>query len=61
MSTPNDPIVIVGAKRTPIGGFQGQFASLSSPQLASAAIASAVEQAGLNGEDINEEIGRAHV
>ena len=56
MSTPNDPIVIVGAKRTPIGGFQGQFASLSSPQLASAAIASAVEQAGLNGEDINEAI-----
>jgi acetyl-CoA C-acetyltransferase len=56
VSTPSDPIVIVAAKRTPIGGFQGQFAALSSPQLASAAIAAAMEQAGIKGEDVNEAI-----
>jgi len=56
MTTPSDPIVILGAKRTAIGGFQGQFASLSSPQLASAAIRAAVEQAGFSGDDIDEAI-----
>ncbi|MGB9148651.1 MAG: acetyl-CoA C-acyltransferase [Burkholderiales bacterium] len=54
--TSSDPIVIVAAKRTPIGGMSGQFVSLTSPQLASAAIASAVQQAGLKGGDINEAI-----
>ena len=29
----NDPIVIVGAARTPMGGFQGDFASLSASDL----------------------------
>jgi acetyl-CoA C-acetyltransferase len=52
----SDPIVIVAAKRTPIGGMSGQFVSLTSPQLASAAIASAMQQAGLKGEDISEAI-----
>ena len=33
MSTTNDPIVIVSAVRTPMGGFQGDFASLTAPQL----------------------------
>ena len=32
MST-NDPIVIVSAARTPMGGFQGDFAALTAPQL----------------------------
>ncbi|MBA2690760.1 MAG: acetyl-CoA C-acyltransferase [Burkholderiales bacterium] len=52
----SDPIVIVAARRTPIGGMSGQFASLTSPQLASAAIAAAVKDAGLKGEDISEAI-----
>jgi acetyl-CoA C-acetyltransferase len=56
MTLPVDPVVIVAAKRTPIGSFQGQFSSLSSPQLASVAIAAAVEQAGLAGADIDEAI-----
>jgi acetyl-CoA C-acetyltransferase len=51
-----DPIVIVGAKRTPIGAFQGKFASLTSPQLATVAIAAAVEQAAVRGEDFSEAI-----
>lgn len=54
--TSSDPIVIVAAKRTPIGGMSGQFVSLTSPQLASTAIAAAVQQAGLKGEDISEAI-----
>jgi acetyl-CoA C-acetyltransferase len=54
MST--ESIVIVAAKRTPIGGMNGQFVSLTSPQLASAAIAACVQQAGLKGEDISEAI-----
>ena len=52
----NDPIVIVAARRTPIGGLSGQFVSLTSPQLASAAIAAAVKDAGLTGDDISEAI-----
>jgi acetyl-CoA acetyltransferase len=34
-----DPIVIVAAARTPMAGFQGDFATLTAPQLGSAAIA----------------------
>ena len=52
----SESIVIVGAKRTPIGGMNGQFVSLSSPQLAAVAIKSAVEQSGLQPKDINEAI-----
>lgn len=37
-----DPIVIVAAKRTPIGAFQGQFAGVTSPQLGSAAVRGAL-------------------
>ena len=40
-------VYIVGAKRTAIGSFQGQFATTSSPKLASAAIKSAIKQAGV--------------
>ena len=43
----NDPIVIVAAARTPMGGFQGDFASLSAPQLGAVAIKAAVERAGI--------------
>jgi len=52
----SDSIVIVGAKRTPIGGMNGQFVSLSSPQLAAAAIKAAVAQSGVKPQDINEAI-----
>ena len=51
-----DSIVIVGAKRTPIGGMNGQFVSLSSPQLAAVAIKATVAQSGLESKDINEAI-----
>lgn len=50
----NDRVVIVGAKRTPVGAFQGQFSAVAAPQLGAAAIKAAVEQAGVKGEDIDE-------
>lgn len=51
-----DPIVIVSAVRTPMGGFQGDFNSLAASQLGATAIAAAVERAGISGEDVQEAI-----
>jgi acetyl-CoA C-acetyltransferase len=50
----NDPIVIVGAARTPIGGLLGDFASLAAADLGAAAIRVAVERAGVAGTDVDE-------
>jgi acetyl-CoA C-acetyltransferase len=52
----NDPIVIVGAARTPMGGFQGDFASLAASDLGAVAIKAAVERAGLKPEDVDKTI-----
>ena len=49
-----DPIVIAGAQRTPMGGFQGELSGLTAPQLGAAAIGAALAQAGLSGEDPDE-------
>lgn len=53
-ATSRDPVVIVAAKRTPMGGFQGELSGASASQLGSAAIAAAMQQAGLSGEDIDQ-------
>ncbi|MGU7771381.1 acetyl-CoA C-acetyltransferase [Burkholderia sp. MR1-5-21] len=50
----DDPIVIAAAARTPIGGFQGDFASLTAPQLGSVAIGAALARAGLGPEQVDE-------
>ncbi len=50
----SDPIVIVAAKRTPVGSMNGQFVGMTSPQLASVAIKAAVAQSGLKAADITE-------
>ena len=50
----NDPIVIVSAARTPIGGLLGDFANLSAAELGAVAIKAAVERAGVPGTAINE-------
>lgn len=50
----NDPIVIVGAARTPMGAFQSDFASLTASQLGAVAIKAAVERAGVKPELIEE-------
>jgi acetyl-CoA C-acetyltransferase len=49
-----DPIVIVSAARTPIGGLLGDFASLQAWQLGAVAIKAAVERAGVKGHAIDE-------
>src|SRR5438128_9092968 len=45
-----DPIVIVGAARTPMGAFQGDFSSVSASELGAVAIKAAVERAGVKPE-----------
>ena len=50
----SDPIVIVSAARTPIGGMLGDFASLQAWQLGAVAIKAAVERAGVKGEAVDE-------
>ncbi|MBM3390362.1 MAG: acetyl-CoA C-acyltransferase [Betaproteobacteria bacterium] len=50
----NDPIVIVSAARTPMGGFQGDFASLTCAQLGAVAIKAAVARAGIRPEQVEE-------
>ncbi len=51
-----EPIVIVAAARTPMGGFMGDFASLTSSQLGSAAIKAAVARSGLQPAQVDEVI-----
>ena len=52
----DDPVVIVGARRTPMGAFQGLLADLPATALGAKAIASAVGQAGLEPWEISEVI-----
>jgi acetyl-CoA C-acetyltransferase len=52
MST--DPIVIVSAARTPIGGLLGDFAGLAAWELGAVAVRAAVERAGVPGDAIDE-------
>jgi acetyl-CoA C-acetyltransferase len=52
----DDPIVIVGAARTPMGAFQGELKGFAAPELGAAAIRAAVERAKLKPEDVQEAI-----
>ncbi len=52
----NDPVVIVGAARTPMGGFQGDFKNVTASELGAAAIKAAVARGGLQPEDVQEVI-----
>ncbi|SUD68993.1 MULTISPECIES: acetyl-CoA C-acyltransferase [Pseudomonas] len=54
MTLANDPIVIVSAVRTPMGGLQGDLKSLTAPQLGAAAIRAAVERAGLDAASVEQ-------
>lgn len=51
-----DPVVIVGMARTPMAGFQGDFASLTAPQLGGFAIGGALERGGVTGDQVDEVI-----
>ncbi len=50
----DDPVVIVGAARTPMGAFQGDFAGLAAHDLGGVAIRAAVERAGVAPEAVGE-------
>jgi len=50
----SDPIVIVSAARTPIGGLLGDFSNLAGWELGAVAIKAAVERAGVPGDSIDE-------
>ncbi|MEG0858871.1 MAG: acetyl-CoA C-acyltransferase [Pseudomonas sp.] len=54
MTLANDPIVIVSAVRTPMGGLQGDLKSLTAPQLGAAAIRAAVERAGVAADSVEQ-------
>ncbi len=50
----SDPIVILGAARTPMGAFQGDFSALSAHDLGGAAIKAAVERSGVDPKAVDE-------
>ncbi len=54
MSHHHDPVVIVGARRTPIGAFQGALAPLSAPKLGAAALKAAIADAGIDAAELDE-------
>ncbi|MBY3184809.1 MULTISPECIES: acetyl-CoA C-acyltransferase [Rhizobium] len=49
-----DPIVIVGAARTPIGSFQGELKDATAPELGATAIRAALERSRVEAEAIEE-------
>ena len=52
----NDPVVIVGLARTPMGGLQGDFRDCTAAELGAVAIRAAVERAGISAADVEEVI-----
>ncbi|MEM8761958.1 MAG: acetyl-CoA C-acyltransferase, partial [Pseudomonadota bacterium] len=50
----SDPIVIVGAQRTPMGGFQGALSEVTAPELGAVAIKAALDRAGLPAAEVDE-------
>ncbi len=50
----SDAVVIVAAKRSPLGAFQGALSGAASPDLAAAAIRACIEESGVDPEAINE-------
>ncbi len=49
-----NPVVIVAARRTPIGSFQGVLSSASAPELSAAASRACIENSGIEPADISE-------
>ena len=50
----HDPIVIVAARRTPVGAFQGALSGAKAPQLGSTAIQAAIQDSGIDAAEISE-------
>lgn len=51
-----DPVVVLAARRTPLGAFQGALSGVTAPQLGAAAIRVALADAGLAPADVDEVI-----
>ena len=49
-------VVIVGASRTPMGGFHGELSQATAPELGGVAIKGAIENAGIKNDSIDEVI-----
>ena len=49
-----DPVVIVSAARTAMGGFQGDLSGLSGPEMGAVAVKAATERAGLSPTAVDE-------
>ncbi len=49
-----DPVVIVSAARTAMGGFQGVLSDVTGPELGAVAVRAAVERAGLSSTAVDE-------
>ena len=54
MNESTDPVCIVGAARTPMGGFQGALEACKAPELGGAAIRAAIERSGIEAEQVEE-------
>jgi acetyl-CoA C-acetyltransferase len=52
----NDPIVLAGAARTPMGGLQGDFATVTAAQLGAVALAESLRRAGVSAAQVDEVI-----
>ncbi|NND54646.1 MAG: thiolase family protein [Gammaproteobacteria bacterium] len=50
----NSSVVIVAARRTPIGSFQGALGTVAAPDLSAVATRACLEDTGIDGADINE-------
>jgi acetyl-CoA C-acetyltransferase len=49
-----DPVVIVAAARTPMGGFQGDLKSATAPELGAASIRAALQRSGVPASEVDE-------
>jgi len=49
-----DPVVIVGSARTPIGGFQGELKDATAADLGAASIRAALERSGVQADGVDE-------
>ena len=49
-------IVILASARTPMGGFQGELALCTGPELGAAAISAAISRAGIEAGDVQESV-----
>ena len=52
----SDPVVIVGMARTPMGAFQGDFATVRASTLGTVAIIGALEDSSVKAEDVEQVI-----